>query len=88
MKDLEAEGAENRRTWYFDIEAIFVIDQGKVLDFVYNETLEPVVEYRELRAISDVKDVGKGNTTHCLEPQRRFRNRLTIQQQAGKEQAE
>ena len=78
MKDLEAEGAEYRRSWYFDIEAIFVVDQGEVFDFVDNETLEAVVEYRELQAVSDMKEIVKETTTHCLEPQRRFRNRLTI----------
>lgn len=45
MKYLEAESAENGRSWYFDIEAIFVIDQGEVFDFVDNETLEAVMEY-------------------------------------------
>lgn len=41
---IESECAENRCAGDFDVEAVFVIDQGEVFDFIDNEAFEPVVE--------------------------------------------
>ena len=88
MKHLEAKSAEDGRSWYLDIETVLVIDQSQVLDFVDNETLKAVMENGELGTISALfHRVEEMVFTHCLQPQRRFRYCLTVEQQAGKEQA-
>lgn len=43
--DVEAEGAENSGARDFNVEAVFVVDEGEIFDFVHNEAFECVVEY-------------------------------------------
>lgn len=43
-KDVEAKGAEDRRARDFDVEAVLVIDQGQILDFVDDQGFKAVVE--------------------------------------------
>lgn len=49
---VESESAEDGGAWNFNVEAIFVVDQGEVFDFVDDEAFEPVVEDRELWLVS------------------------------------
>jgi hypothetical protein len=42
--NVEAEGAENGRAGDFNVKAVFVVDEGEVLDFVDDEAFESVVE--------------------------------------------
>jgi hypothetical protein len=41
---IEAEGAQNSGAGNFDIETVFVVDEGEVFDFVYDEAFEGVVK--------------------------------------------
>ncbi len=41
---VEAKSAEDGGARDFDVEAVFVVDQGKVADFVDDEAFEAVVE--------------------------------------------
>jgi hypothetical protein len=45
---VEAEGAKDGRTRDLDIETVFVVDEGKVFDFVDDEAFEGVVKYGQL----------------------------------------
>ena len=45
---IEAKRAQNRRAGHFDVEAVFLVDEGEVADFVDDETFEAVVEDGEL----------------------------------------
>ncbi len=49
---VEAKGTEDGCAGDFDVQAVFVVDQGEVFDFVDDETFEAVVEDRKLRVIS------------------------------------
>lgn len=42
--DIEAEAAQDRGPGDFDVEAVFVVDEGEVLDLVDDEAFEGVVE--------------------------------------------
>lgn len=44
--DVEAEAAQDGGAGDFDVEAVFVVDEGEVLDLVYDEAFEGVVEDR------------------------------------------
>ena len=43
---IEAEGAQDSGAGDFDIETVFVVDEGEVFDFVDDEAFEGVVEDR------------------------------------------
>ena len=43
-KSVEAKRAQNRGTGYFDVDAVFVVHEREVADFVYDQTLKAVVE--------------------------------------------
>jgi hypothetical protein len=45
---VEAKGAKNSGARNLNIETIFVIDEGEVFDFIYNEAFESVMEDGEL----------------------------------------
>ena len=45
---IESERAEDGGAGDFDIQAVFVVDEGEVADFVYDEAFEAVVEDGEL----------------------------------------
>lgn len=47
-EDVEAETAQNRRAGDFDVQAILLVDQGEVADFVDDQAFEAVVEDGEL----------------------------------------
>ena len=66
---IEAERAEDRGAGYFDIQTIFVIDEGKVFDLVDNQSFESVVEYRQLIEIISKHNQKWGNLN---------RSRLTV----------
>lgn len=46
---VEAERAEDSRARDFNVEAVFVVDEGEVFDFVDDEAFEGVVEDGQLR---------------------------------------
>lgn len=52
---VEAKGREDGGSGDFNVEAIFVVDEGEVFDFVDNEAFEAVMEYRKLFPISSVR---------------------------------
>jgi ketosteroid isomerase-like protein len=41
---VESKSAEDGGAWYFDVEAVLMINQGEVLDFVDDEAFEAVME--------------------------------------------
>lgn len=43
---IEAKAAQDGGARHFDIEAVFVVDEREVFDFVNDEAFESVVEYR------------------------------------------
>lgn len=43
---VETKRAENRGAGDFDVEAVFVVDEGEIFDFVDDEAFEGVVEDR------------------------------------------
>lgn len=45
---VEAKRTQNRRTRNFDVEAIFMINQRQESDFVYNQSLECIMEDGQL----------------------------------------
>jgi len=47
-ENVEAERAQNRRAGDFDVEAVFLVDEREVADFVDDEAFKTVVEDREL----------------------------------------
>ena len=51
---VETERAENGGAGHFDVEAVFVVDEGQVADFVDDEGFEAVVEDGELGACVSV----------------------------------
>ena len=46
--NIETEGAEDGGTRNFDIQAVFVVHETEIFDFIDNETFEGIVEDREL----------------------------------------
>jgi hypothetical protein len=44
--DVESKRAQDGGARDFNVEAVFVVDEGEVFDFVYDEAFEGVVEYR------------------------------------------
>jgi hypothetical protein len=42
---VEAKGAQDSGAGNLNIETVFVVDEGEILDFVYDEAFEGVVEY-------------------------------------------
>ena len=62
---IKSERAENGCARDFDIQAVFVVDQGEVLDFIDDETFKPIVENGKLQNISRgcwKRDEGFGRT--------------------------
>ena len=45
---VETEGAKNGGTRHLDVESVLVVHQAEVLDFIYNQAFEGIVEDREL----------------------------------------
>lgn len=53
-KGVEAKGREDGGSRDFNVEAVFVVDEGEVFDFVDNQAFEAVMEYRKLFPIRSV----------------------------------
>jgi hypothetical protein len=47
--DVEAEGAKDGGAGNFNVETVFVVDEGEVLDFIDDEAFEGVVEDGKLQ---------------------------------------
>lgn len=47
-KNVETEGAQDGGAGYFDVEAVLVVDQSEIFDFVHDESFKPVMKYRKL----------------------------------------
>ena len=47
-QNVEAEGAENCGTRYFNVKTILVVNERKIAHFVNNQTFETVMEDRNL----------------------------------------
>lgn len=43
---IEAKGAQNRRPRNFNVDAVFVVDQAEILDFIDDDAFKSVMEYR------------------------------------------
>lgn len=52
---VEAKGREDGGSGDFNVEAVFMVDEGEVFDFVDNEGFKAVVEYRKLFPIRSVR---------------------------------
>lgn len=77
-KDIKTKGAENRCARNFDVEAVFVVDQSEIFNFVHDESFKPVMKYRKLSELV-CRMLRRSRFTHFLKPLRTVRYGIVVE---------
>ena len=47
-KNVKTKGTEDGSAGHFDVEAVLMVDQSEIFDFVHDESFKTVMKYRKL----------------------------------------
>lgn len=75
---IEAKGAQDGCARNLNVEAVLMVDQSKESDLVDNESLEAVVENRQLKMCQWRTLFTDHGQTYALQPESRVRNGIVV----------